>query len=147
MPRYVEHHAEVIEDRRGWDGWPARERVDPGYQLGERERFREVVVGAEAEPVHPVADAAGRRQDQDPGPQRGVDHPSAHRVAGGFGHIAVEHGDVVAVDTEPLHRRLAVVTDVNGHRQLAQALGDGVREQPLVIGKEDTQASLLLARH
>ena len=69
-------------------------------------------------------------------PSAGVDHPAAHLVAGASGHVAVEHGDVVAVDAEPLDRRVAVVADVDGHRELAQPVGDGVGEQPLVVGQQ-----------
>lgn len=93
-----------------------------------------------------TADAARRSQDQDPGAEPGVHDPAADRVAGDLGHVAVEHGHVVAVDAEPLQDPRAVVADVDGHRELAQALRHRVGEQPLVVGKEDTQGSPLPGR-
>ena len=67
-------------------------------------------------------------------PSSDVDDPPAHLVAGAPGHVPVEHRDVVPVHAEPLQRRVAVVADVDGHRELAQPLGDRVGEQPLVVG-------------
>src|SRR5271166_4582932 len=46
-------------------GLPPSEGLDPQDQLGEMERLREVVVGAEAESADAVAGLAGRRQHQD----------------------------------------------------------------------------------
>ncbi len=135
VPRDVKDDAELVEDRRRADGRTPREGVDAGHQLGKCERLGQVVIRAQLQPVHPIADAARRGQDQDPGAELGVDDPSADRIAAGLGHVAVEHGHVIAVDAEPLHGHLAVVADVDGHSELAQALRNRVGEQPLVVGK------------
>ena len=120
-------------DRRRW---PTRQRLHARSEFGERERLRQVVVGAEPETVDAIADPGSCREDEDPGADRGVDHPAAHLVAGAARHVAVEYRDVVVVHAEAFERGLAVVTDVDGHGELAQPVGDGVGEKPLVVGEK-----------
>ena len=45
--------------------WPAQQRPYAGVQLGEREGFRQIVVGAAVEAADPVLNAAPRREHED----------------------------------------------------------------------------------
>ena len=62
----VELDVAVVQQRGQRLGGAAAEGADPGGQLGEVEGLGQVVVGAQAEAFHPVAEAAGRGQHQDP---------------------------------------------------------------------------------
>jgi len=120
--------------------------LDAGGQLGEREWFREVVVGPQSEPGDPLGDCGGGGEHQDPGVDAGVHEGRADLVAGDDRQVAVQHHDVVVVDRQPLERGVAVVGHVHGHRLSAQPLGDGVGQQPFVLDNQDAHRPILPGR-
>src|SRR5690606_38943119 len=94
-------------------GGPAAERPHPGDELGEGERFGQVVVGAQGQTLDPVVDAG-----------RGGEHEHPHDVAGGdqfpdqlvtvhTGQVAVEDHHVVPGEGGLLVALLAVVGHVD----------------------------------
>ena len=60
---------------------PPGEGVDPGHKLFEGERFGQIVVRPEVEPLDPVADAARRSQHEDPGFRGGAYQCRTHGIA------------------------------------------------------------------
>ena len=98
------------------------------------------VVGAECEPGDPPGGRAGGGQHQD---HRGIvrvgDH-AAERVAVQAGEVAVEHDYVVGVEVEPGGAGKPVISDVDGHALVAEALGDQVRELRLVLDDKNPHA-------
>jgi len=124
---------------------PPGQRLQPRDEFGERERFGQIVVGAEAEAFDAIADPGCGGQQQHPRaePRRG--DPPAHLVAGAARHVPVEDGDVVAVDAELLPGGDAVVDHVDGHGQPPQSLGHHVGQHPLVVRDQHPQRRALLA--
>jgi hypothetical protein len=68
--RRIEAKVSDLEHRRPLDRRPPRQSAQPGEELRERERLREVVVGAGVQPRDAVLDrvAGGQHQDRGPGP-------------------------------------------------------------------------------
>lgn len=66
----------------------------------------------------------------------------AHLVAVHLRQVAVEHDDVVAVHGDPLHGGVAVVADVDGHVHVPQPRRDGVGQQFLILGDQDSHGFL-----
>ena len=79
--RRVEADVALREHRRQRRLRAAGERADPRDELGERERLRQVVVGAEAEPVDAVLDRARGGQHQHARPAPAADERAADVVA------------------------------------------------------------------
>jgi hypothetical protein len=63
--RRVEPQAAGFEEGRAIDSTAPGDGAQPGEQLGEGERLRQVVVGAAVEPGDPVADRVARGQHHD----------------------------------------------------------------------------------
>jgi hypothetical protein len=61
---------------------PARQRLDPGGEFDERERFGQVVVGAEPETGDAFFDRGGGGEHEDSGLGAGFDQRAAHVVPG-----------------------------------------------------------------
>jgi hypothetical protein len=117
--------------------------AQPGDQHDERERFGQVVVGAQPQALDPVTDAGRGGEQQHPGGQPGRGHRPAHLVTGAAGHVPVEHRHVVPVHGETLQGAVAVVDDVDGHGLPAQALGNRVGHQFLVLRHQHPHDVLL----
>ncbi|BCJ29407.1 hypothetical protein Asera_35150 [Actinocatenispora sera] len=102
----------------------AAEGAHPGHQLAQVERLRQVVVGAEVEPLDPVGDRTGGRQHQHPGTGvAGHDLP-AHFVAGHARQVAVQDDHVVAGDRQVFQRVGTVQNDVDRQPRPAQPRPD-----------------------
>jgi hypothetical protein len=129
----------------GGTGAPAQ-RLDTGGQLGERKRLGEVVIGAQAEPGDPLGDRARCGEHQDPRVSAGVDQGGADLVAGHDWQIAVQHHDVVVVDRQALKCLVTVVGHVHRHRLPPQPIGDGVREQPLILNHQHAHHPIMPGR-
>jgi len=100
------------------------QRDDPGDKLREVERLGQVVVGTQVEPVDPLLGRAGGRQHQNPGPSPAAGQPGADLVPVHRRQVPVEHDHVVGGELGLLQPDRAIVRDVHGHSQVAQALGD-----------------------
>ena len=114
---------------------PPGQRADPGYQLGERERLGQVVVGATAKPRDAIFDGARRGQQQDPGPDR-AGELGAHLVAVNTGQVAVEHDHVVVVDQRSLQGGVPVQGGVDRHPLQAQPGRDRLGQLAVVLCHE-----------
>ncbi len=114
----------------------ARERPHARNQLGEVERLREVVVGADPEPLHAVLDRAGGGQHQHPGRLAGRHQRTAYVVAVEERQIAIEHDHVVGDDVRAEQRVLAVVGDVDGHALAAQNGRDRRCQSRMILDHE-----------
>ena len=89
MPRPVQPDSGALEHWRQRGTGPAAKRPDPGGQFGERERLGQVVVRAEVQPVHPVADPGRRGQHQHARFRAHGDDRAADLVAVDFRQIPV----------------------------------------------------------
>ena len=111
----------------------AQQRPQSGYELGERERLGQVVVGAEAEPVHPVLDGGGGGQHQHPAAAARPDEFGAHLVAVPSGQVPVEHDHVIIGHQRPLKTVRPVEGDVHGHPLLPQPGPDRLGQLAVVL--------------
>src|SRR6266511_4865724 len=97
----IEHEVAHREDRGPLRRRPPDQRPEPGVELGERERLREVVVRARVEPPHPVVHAVARGEDQDRSPPPVAPEPVHHLHTVAVGQSQVEdHGVVVVLERE-----------------------------------------------
>jgi hypothetical protein len=80
-----------------------------------------------------LADGGGGGEHEDAGRAVRSHQFRADLVPGDDRQVAVEHHHVVVVDRQPLEGGVAVVGHVDGHGVPAQATGDGVGQQPLVL--------------
>ena len=87
---------------------PAQERAQPGEQLVERERLRQVVVRAGVEALDPVADRIARRQEQDRHPVALAAEPARDVEPVVPRHHHVEHDGVRRAPLDRAERRVAV---------------------------------------
>ena len=110
-----------------------RQRPDARDQFGERERLRQVVVGAEAEARDPVLDPGRRGQHQHPGPSPLLDQRLAHPVAVHLGQVAIEHDHVVVVDRGLPQPGRAVERDVDRHALALQPERDRLGQLRLIL--------------
>ena len=90
-------------------GGAARQRVEARQQLGESEWFNQIVVRASLQPLHPVANTAQRRQEQD-------------RRLGSSGPERADQAKAVQARQHPVHHQ-HVVSAVYGHHQPVLAIG------------------------
>ncbi len=104
------------------------------------ERLGQVVVGAEAEPAHPVTGLPGRGQHQHHDPVIAIGDHLAERVAVDAGQVAVEDHDVVGVHAELGRGLEPVMRGVDGHALIAQSLDQHVSEGPRVLDDQDPHA-------
>ena len=112
------------------------QRAHARHELGERERLRHVVVGAERQAVDEVVDSRGCREHQEAAvglfrAQRPADVVAVHG-----GQVAVEHDDVIGRQTRLVERAGAVVRDVDGHALTPKPAGDRVCDPAFVLGQE-----------
>src|SRR4029453_3183616 len=94
----VEPQARDLADRGPGVRAAAVERPQAPGELGQAERFGEVVVGAELEPGRLVVDPVGGGEHEDRDATAGGDDAPGDLVAGRSGDVAVEDGEVVGVD-------------------------------------------------
>ena len=106
----VEHEVSERQGLRlaGTLARPAQQRTNARLQLSERERFDQVVVGADVETDHAIVDPVARGQHQDRGAIAGLAHPPAHLEPVEPGHQYVEDHRVRGGGGEGVERLLAV---------------------------------------
>jgi len=107
-------------------GAPAVERSEAEHELLQFERLGEVAVGAEFEPGGLVAEPAGGGEHEDRQAAAGGGDAFGDPVTGGPGDVAVEDGDVVAVDAQQSKSGVAVTGDVCRDRGPAQPIAVGL---------------------
>jgi hypothetical protein len=125
---------------------PAVERPEPEHELSQFERLGEVVVGAEPEPRSLVVEPVRSGEHQDRQAAARSDDALGDLVTGGPGNVAVEDGDVVAVDAQQFQRRIAVTGDVGRDRVQAQPVADGLRHIGLILDDQHTHALKVTSR-
>ena len=118
----------------------AAERTQAQHQLAQRERLREVVVGAALEAGRLVVEAVRRREHQDARAGRLGGEVPGDLVAVRARDVAVEHDHVVGVDRELLQRGVAVAGDVGGDRLETQPIADRLGEVELVLDDQHAHA-------
>ena len=131
-PGRVQYQVAVLQDRWQHACGPATERPHPSDELIEIERLRQVVVGAQAEPVDAVSHGARRGQHQEPALTPVGYEGLADLVPVQARKVTVEDNDVIAVDGGVRHRIAPVQDDVDRHALAPQARGDGLG-QPFVV--------------
>ena len=135
-------HLEVAEaqHRRGrLTVRPPQDRPDPGHDLLEAERLRDVVVAAEREPSHLLLGAVAGREEQDRHPHAVGTEAPAHLEAVEVGEHHVEHDEVGLVVGDGSERLPAV----RGQDDVEPEVTEGGVEQEadvvLVVGDEDAR--------
>jgi hypothetical protein len=123
----------MAQHRGGRGAGAPAQRPDPGYQLAEVERLGQVVIGAQAQALDPVAGGAGPGQHQDPrrrppGGQRPADLIAAHA-----GQVPVQHHHVIERAGGVLQRVGAVEDHVDSHARPAQPGRDDRGQLRLVL--------------
>ncbi len=116
----------------------ARSRAE---QLVERERFDEVVVGAEVEARDAIVDLIARGDDEDAGAEPPRTQPPQDRQTVELGHHEIEHERVVGVRLGEPQPFVAVAGRVDGVARLAQALRERSRERLVILDEQDTHPS------
>ena len=124
------------------DGRAARppapgERAQARQQLGERERLRQVVVGAGVEPGDAILDRVARGQHQHRRPDAALPQPAADLDAVDAGQHQVEHDRVVLDRLGHPERVVAGPGDVGGVALLDQAPAEQARHLELVLDDQD----------
>ena len=130
----------AFEHRRARRAVAAGEGPRARHQLGEAERFGEVVVGAEGEAADEVVDAAGRRQHQHLGVRTLGGEGAADVVAVHVREVTVEHHDVIGGGERLAQGGLAVAREVDRHALAAQPARDRVAHPGLVLGDQHAHA-------
>src|SRR5207344_2397794 len=92
----IDEQVTAGEDRRG-RGAPAGQGPHPGDQLGEVERFGQIVIGAQVQPFDPVLDQTGGGEHEDTAGAWRVHDLLAEGVTVQPGQVAVENYDVIGV--------------------------------------------------
>ena len=112
-------------DRR-FLGKTATERRHPSYQFSHRKRFRQVIIGAQGEPVHPIVQLTARRQNQDAAIDVRFTQAPQHFEAVDGGQHHVEDDETISRRARFTQRRLAIMR--NSH--VVPGIGQGTRDVP-----------------
>jgi len=139
-PRRVEPQVTVLQHRRERRLGPAQQCPQPRHELGECERLGQVVVGAEAESVHPVLDGRRGGQHQHPAAPPGPHQLGAHLVTVPPGQVPVQHDHVVVGDQRALEALRPVVGHVHRHPLLPQPGPDRVGQLTVVLDHQHPHA-------
>ena len=103
------------------------------HQLGELERLAQIVVGAQLEPLHAIAEGRRRGQHKHPRGCVVIHQLAADLVAVHARQVAVEHDHVIRVDGHVHQRVRAVQRDIDRHALAAKSLGDRLGQPGLVL--------------
>ena len=120
-----------------------RERAQAGEQLVERERLREVVVGADVEARHAIGDRVACRQHQHGRPDAVGAQPATRLEAVDLGQHDVEHDRVVVVRLAHPERVLAARRDVGRMALLGESATQECRDLRLVLDHENAHRAPL----
>ena len=124
----VEPERARLQDGRALDRSASGQHAKAGHQHSERERFRDVVVGAGGEGLDLVVVGISRRQHEDRRPVVGLPQRREHLPAVHAGHHPIEDDDVVVV----LGGQPEAVDTVVGHVDRAPL---GFEAQPKTVGE------------
>ena len=122
----------------------AQQRANAGEQLFERERLRQVVVGAGVEPFHPVLDlgARGQHQHRQPAPlapQGAADLEAVHAR-----HEHVQDDRVrLGLLVEPLERLAPVLGQLDGVALELQGPAQRLSYRALVVDDQDLHVRIV----
>ena len=137
----VEAQVADREHRRPLGRAAPGERPQPGEQLGERERLRQVVVGAGVEAADAILDRVARGQHQHRRPDAVRAQPAADLDAVHAGEHQVEHDRVVLGRARHPQRVFAGAGDVGGVRLLDEPAPQQRRELGLVLDDQHAHAA------
>src|SRR5689334_3330548 len=102
-------------DCRGYEGGaPARQRPQPREELGERERFDEVVVSTGIQASNAIANGTPSGQDENRGRVPASANVFRDSKTVDAGEHVVENDDVVGVDRSVENGRLAIDDEIDG---------------------------------
>ena len=144
--RRVEPEVADLEHRRPLHGSPPHERPQPREELGERERLRQVVVGARVETGDAVVDAVARREHEHRRPHAVLANPAADLEAVDPGEHEVEHDRVVLGGLGHPDGVVAGAGDVDRMTLLDEAAVQEARHLQLVLDHEDAHPRHIVAR-
>ena len=111
---------QVTPGEHRWSGGAAAgEGTDPGDQLGEGERFGQVVVGTEVEPLHAVCYQTGGGEHQDTAGTWRVHDLPAEGVTMQPREVAVENDDVIGVQGRLVQAGRPVIGEIDRYALVA----------------------------
>jgi hypothetical protein len=142
----VDHEVADRDGAGGERGAAAEQAPQPRQQLGERERLREVVVGAAVEAGHPVGDGVARGEHEHRRARPAGAQLAAHVEPPAPGEAHVEHDHVVVRHRRVVQPALAVGRDVDGVRVLDEPLAEQGGERRVVFDDEDAHAGVRSGR-
>jgi hypothetical protein len=124
---------------------PPHQRMQPGFELGQREGLGEEVVGTGVESAHPFVHRVARRQDQRRQPLVAGTQALQHRVAVQARQAEVEHQRIVVVLLQGPVRQPAIVHPVDLDAGMLQRLAEPGAQRVFVFGEQDAHAGMLCA--
>ena len=124
-------------------GPPARQRFDPGQQLGEGVGFREIVVAAGAQALHPVVHLAERGQDQDRRLVLLIAQRADQRQPVHLRQHAIDDGHVITAFDRHVVSGDAIVGEIDDMARLAKRLGEIGRRVAVVFDDEDAHGGYI----
>ena len=87
--------------------------MDTRHHLVLVERLGQIIIGAEAEPLHLVLDASEAGEDEDRRLHLGDTQGAQHLVAGHVGKVQVEQDNVVVVELTEIDALLAEIRRID----------------------------------
>ena len=144
--RRVESQIPDLDDSRPLRDASARERAQPSVQLRERERLREIVVGAGVESGDAILDASARSQHEHGRPDSVLAPGATHAHSVEARQHQVEHDRVVLDRLSHPEGVVARSRHVDRVSVLAQAADEKAGHLELVLDDEKTHVHILPAK-
>ena len=141
--RGIDPQVSGAEHRRPLHGSAPRQRPEPRQQLGERERLRQIVVGAGVQTPHAVLDRVTRREHDDRRPKARGPQPPAHLEAIRPRQHHIEDHCVEVRRAREQQCLLAVAGDLRDPAVAPQTAPDGRCHPRVVLDHQHAHRSMM----
>ena len=113
------------------------ERLDPSFQLGELERLREIVVGAEIQALHPIIEIGLSGEDQHGNGRAALTQAAQHLQTVHARQAEIEDHGIVRLGHQRMICTRAVVDAVDRIAALGERLAQPVGQLGIVFGEQN----------